>query len=151
MWRLVAEAGAGYVCMHMQGTPQTMQDRPAYEDVVAEVGAFFEERLRRLEEAGVDRTQVVLDVGIGFGKTVLHNLQLLRALATFRRLGRPLLLGVSRKSFLGAITGAAVEDRLPGSLACAVWAVIQGVAVLRVHDVAETVQVVRVTEALLGM
>lgn len=150
MWRRVAEAGAGYVCMHMQGTPQTMQERPVYRDVVAEVGAFFEERLQRLAEAGVRPVQVVLDVGIGFGKTVAHNLQLLRALASFRRLGRPLLLGVSRKSFLGAITGAPVEARLPGSLACAAWAVCQGVAVLRVHDVAETVQAIRVMEAILS-
>lgn len=150
MWHWVARAGAGYVCMHMQGTPRTMQERPTYRDVVAEVGAFFEDRLQRLAEAGVAATQVILDVGIGFGKTVAHNLQLLRALASFRRLGRPLLLGVSRKSFLGAITGAPVEARLPGSLACAAWAVGQGVAVLRVHDVAETIQAVRVMEAILS-
>ncbi|MCS7090429.1 MAG: dihydropteroate synthase [Verrucomicrobiota bacterium] len=149
MWRLVADARAGYVCMHMQGTPRTMQERPVYRDVVAEVAEFFRDRLQRLQECGVCPDQVVLDVGIGFGKTLTHNLQLLRALAHFQGLGRPLLLGVSRKSFIGALTGASVEARLPGSLACAVWAVTQGVAVLRVHDVAETVQAIRVTEALL--
>jgi dihydropteroate synthase len=149
MWRVVAEAGAGYVCMHMQGTPRTMQERPFYRDVVAEVSEFFGERLERLGACGVRREQVVLDVGIGFGKTCEHNLQLLRALATFRRWGRPLLLGVSRKSFLGLLTGAPVTGRLPGSLACAVWAVTQGVSILRVHDVAETVQAVRVIEAVL--
>lgn len=149
LWRLVAGAGAGYVCMHMQGTPRTMQERPTYRDVVGEIAEFFGDRLRRLADCGVEPDRVVLDVGIGFGKTVDHNLQLLRHLARFREWGRPLLLGVSRKSFLGALTGAPVAKRLPGSLACAVWAVIQGVSILRVHDVAETVQAVRVTEAVL--
>jgi len=149
LWRVVAEARAGYVCMHMQGCPRTMQQRPTYRDVVAEVSAFFGERLERLADAGVPPRRVVLDVGIGFGKTCEHNLQLLRELASFTRWGRPLLLGVSRKSFLGVLTGAAVADRLPGSLACAVWAVTRGVAILRVHDVAETVQAVRVIEAVL--
>jgi len=150
MWRVVAEHGAGYVCMHMQGTPQTMQVNPRYQDVVAEVGTFFAERLARLAAAGVAAEQVVLDVGIGFGKTLEHNLQLLRGLAGFRRLGRPLLLGVSRKSFIGQLVGAEVAARLPGSLAAACWAVTHGVQMLRTHDVADTVQAVRLTEALLG-
>jgi dihydropteroate synthase len=149
MWRLVAGAGAGYVCLHMQGTPRTMQASPVYADVVREVGEFFGERRRRLRAAGVADEQVVFDVGIGFGKALEHNLQLLRALAGFRTLGRPLLLGVSRKSFIGRLVGAEVAARLPGSLACACWAVAQGVHLLRTHDVAETVQAVRLTEALL--
>ncbi len=149
LWRLVAEAQAGYICMHMQGTPQTMQLNPVYTDVVREVEAFFVDRLRRLRACGVVAEQVVLDIGIGFGKTVEHNLQLLRGLTSFRKQGRPLLLGVSRKSFIGRLTGADVEARLPGSLAGACWAVAQGVQLLRTHDVAATAQAVRLTEALL--
>jgi dihydropteroate synthase len=148
MWRVVAEHGAGYVCVHMQGTPRTMQEAPDYGDVVEEVEGFFAERLRRLSECGVAPERVVLDVGIGFGKRLEHNLQLLGALGGFRRLGRPLLVGVSRKSFLGQLFGAKVDERLPGSLACASWAVLAGVQMLRVHDVAETVQAVRMTELL---
>lgn len=149
LWRLVAEAQAGYICMHMQGTPQTMQLNPVYTDVVREVEAFFMDRLRQLRACGVAAEQVVLDIGIGFGKTVEHNLQLLRGLTSFRKQGRPLLLGVSRKSFIGRLTGADVEARLPGSLAGACWAVAQGVQLLRTHDVAATAQAVRLTEALL--
>ena len=149
MWRVVAESGAGYVCMHMQGEPRTMQNRPVYRDVVEETGRFFGERLDALGGAGVRAEQVVLDVGIGFGKTVEHNLQLLGALQGFTNLVRPLLLGVSRKSFIGGLLGAGVSERLPASLACACWGVHQGVNILRVHDVAATVQAVRMTEAVL--
>lgn len=150
LWRWVGEAGAGYVCMHMQGTPQTMQINPRYEDVVREVGEFFVDRLTRLRECGVSREQVILDVGIGFGKTLDHNLELLRALEWFKRLERPLLLGASRKSFMGALLGAKIEARLPASLACAAWAIAMGVQIIRTHDVAATVQAVRMTEALLA-
>ena len=150
MWRVVAETGAGYVAMHMQGLPQTMQAQPTYSDVVREVEVFFHERMQRLNAAGVAADQVVFDVGIGFGKTLEHNLQLLAAMQSFAKLGRPLLLGVSRKSFIGALTGAGVEERLPGSLACTCLAVEAGVQIIRTHDVAETVQAVRVTEAILG-
>jgi dihydropteroate synthase len=136
--------------MHMQGTPQTMQQKPTYHNVVAEVGDFFAERLECLKQAGVSAEQVVLDVGIGFGKTVEQNLQLLARLGQFTKLKRPLLLGVSRKSFIGKLVGAAVNARLPGSLACSCWAVAAGVNILRAHDVAETLQAVRMTEAVLG-
>ncbi len=149
MWRIVAEARAGYVCMHMRGTPRTMQAEPVYSDVVREVGEFFEDRRQRLRAAGVAEDQVVFDVGIGFGKTLDHNLQLLRGLGGLRSLGRPLLLGVSRKSFIGRLVGAEVEARLPASLACACWAVGEGVQILRTHDVAETLQAVRMTESLM--
>ncbi len=149
MWRLVAETGAGYVAMHMQGLPQTMQTRPVYEDVVAEVRDFFGDRRERLNVAGVAPEQVVFDVGIGFGKSLEHNLQLLSALQSFTTLERPVMLGVSRKSFIGALTGANVTERLPGSLACACLAVTAGVQIIRTHDVAETVQAVRVAEAIL--
>jgi dihydropteroate synthase len=149
MWRLVAEAGAGYIAMHMQGAPQTMQAAPHYTDVVAEVEAFFMERLARLHVAGVALEQVALDVGIGFGKTLEHNLQLLACLRRFTRLQRPLLLGVSRKSFIGKLLGAETAGRVPAGLACACWGVETGAGILRTHDVAETVQAVRMTEAIL--
>ena len=149
MGRLVAEFHAGYVAMHMQGTPQTMQQNPGYADVVHEVEAFFHERLARLEALGVQREQVVFDPGIGFGKTLAHNLKLLAALPRFARHGRPLLLGVSRKSFLGILTGTEnPADRLPGALACAALAVRDGVQILRVHDVRETAAAARVAEAV---
>ena len=150
LWREVAEAGAGYVCLHMQGTPQTMQANPTYGDVVREVGEFFAERLERLGECGVAREQVILDPGIGFGKTLEHNLQLLGAARRFTTYGRPLLLGVSRKSFIGILLGAELAARLPGALACACLAVAAGVQIIRAHDVAETVQAIRMTEAILA-
>lgn len=150
MSRVVAETGAGYVLMHMQGTPQDMQQAPHYIDVVAEVGQFFEHGLRRLEAAGVDAKRVVLDVGIGFGKTLAHNLQLLASLQSFTRWGRPLLLGVSRKSFIQqAAGGNAGMDRLSGSLACVCLGLTQGASILRVHDVAATRQAARLTESIL--
>jgi dihydropteroate synthase len=128
-----------------------MQENPAYADVVREVGEFFGERLERLQnEAGIRREQVVLDPGIGFGKTPGHNLQLLANLRAFARLGRPLLLGVSRKSFIGKILGLEANERLPASLACATLAVAENAAIIRTHDVAETVQAVRMTEAWLA-
>ena len=150
LWRLVAEAGAGYVCMHAQGTPQTMQANPAYTDVAREVREFFAERIRRLNDCGVGRDQIILDPGIGFGKTVEHNLQLLGAARSFTSLERPLLLGVSRKSFIGKLLGAELAARLPGALACACLAVAAGVQIIRAHDVAETVQAIRMTEAILA-
>lgn len=150
MWRLVAETGAGYVAMHMQGTPQTMQTHPHYRNVVAEVEAFFEERFDGLRRCGVADEQVIFDPGIGFGKTLEHNLQLLGGLQRFRRLGRPVLLGVSRKSFIGKLLGTEVGERLPAGLACACLAVADGIAMIRVHDVPETVQAVRMAEAILA-
>jgi dihydropteroate synthase len=148
MWRLVAETGAGYVCMHALGTPRTMQLNPAYTDVVREVGEFFSGRLRRLRDCGVIAEQVMLDPGIGFGKTVEHNLELLGATRSFARFRRPLLVGVSRKSFIGKVVGAEAAARLPGALACACLAVAAGVQIIRAHDVPETVQAVRMTEAI---
>jgi len=150
LWRIVAETGAGYVCMHMQGTPRTMQANPVYADVVTEVGDFFRERLRRLNACGVESDQVALDPGIGFGKTLDHNLQLLARLRSFTNIQRPLLLGVSRKGFIGKLLGPDVTARLPASLACACLAVEAGVQIIRAHDVAETVQAVRMTEAVLA-
>jgi dihydropteroate synthase len=148
MWQVVARENAGYVAMHMQGTPQTMQTAPFYSDVVGEVGRFLEERLERLGAAGVGREQVILDPGIGFGKSLNHNLDLIAHLSQLGRLQRPILLGVSRKSFLGRLLGAEVPDRLPGALACTAWAALQGVQVFRTHDVGATVQALRTVEAL---
>jgi dihydropteroate synthase len=150
MWRLVAEHGAGYVCLHMQGTPQTMQANPVYRDVVGEVRDFFFDRLKRLNDCGITAEHVIFDPGIGFGKSLGHNLELLGALRDFSALGRPLLLGVSRKSFMGNLLGAGPKARLPAGLACACLAVQAGVRIIRAHDVAETVQAIRMAEAILS-
>lgn len=150
MFQLVAQSGAAYVAMHSQGTPQTMQLNPRYGNVVTEVNEFFGDCLRRLQDAGVAPEQVVLDVGLGFGKTVGHNLHLLAALARFQNRKRPLLLGASRKSFVGIIAGESdAAGRLAGSLACACWGRSQGAQIIRVHDVKETLQALRLTEAIL--
>jgi dihydropteroate synthase len=140
LWRLVAASGAGYVAMHAT---------PVVADPVAEVGAFFTQRLAELARAGVPAERVLLDVGIGFGKNLAHTLPLLAGLSAFARWQRPQLLGVSRKSFLGQLLGSALNERLPASLACATMAVEAGVQIIRTHDVAATVQAVRMTEALL--
>jgi dihydropteroate synthase len=133
--------------MHMQGSPQTMQVNPSYADVTREIDEFFGERLSRLQGCGVNREQVVLDVGIGFGKRVQDNLRLLVDLRHFTKWGRPLLLGASRKSFMGRWAGA--KDRLAPSLACACWGVEHGAHIIRCHDVAATRGALRMTEALM--
>jgi dihydropteroate synthase len=151
MWRIVADFQAGYIVMHSQGTPATMQDQPVYEDVVHEVGDFFAEQLvALLNEGGVAPEQVALDPGIGFGKTLEHNLQLLAELKQFGRRNRPVVIGVSRKSFIQKLLGADVGGRLPASLACTALAVAAGAKIIRTHDVAETVQAVRMAEAVLS-
>lgn len=149
LWRVAGETGAGYVLMHMQGNPQTMQQNPQYHDVVEDVAKFYGERLSRLHECGVSSEQIILDPGIGFGKTCEHNLELLARLGHFRTYQRPLLVGASRKAFIGQVTNAknAVE-RLPGSLACAIAAVTAGAQIIRTHDVAATRQALRMTEAI---
>ncbi len=135
----VAAMGAGVVVMHMQGTPQTMQANPTYGDVVAEVAKFLEARLHALAGAGISPDAVCLDPGIGFGKTLDHNLILLAHLDAVARLGRPVCLGVSRKGFIGQLCGRKADERLAGSLAVACFAAARGAAhVLRVHDVAAT-------------
>lgn len=150
MAEVVARTGAGYVAVHMEGTPQTMQLNPEYQDVTATVKAFFGDVLTRLESAGVERERIALDVGIGFGKTLQHNLELLANMNQFAGLGRPLVLGVSRKSFIGSLVGSPVNARLAGSLAAACLGAQTGVTVVRTHDVAETVQALRVTEAIVA-
>jgi dihydropteroate synthase len=148
MWKVVSEFRAGYVVMHAQGAPQTMQKNPVYADVVREVGDFFCERLGKLNACGVSADQIVFDVGIGFGKTTEHNLQLLANLRSFTTLQRPLLLGVSRKSVIGKLLGADLHERLPASLACACLAIASGVQIIRTHDVAETAQALRMAEVI---
>ena len=145
---LAAETGVGVVVMHRQGPPATMQDAPRYDDVVREVGEFFAERIATLTAAGVRREQIALDPGIGFGKTLDHNLTLLAELTAFRRFGRPVCLGASRKGFLGAITGRPVGGRAAGSLAVAARALAnQAAQLLRVHDVPSTRDCVLLDEA----
>lgn len=150
LWSTVADLGVPYVLMHMQGTPRTMQDDPAYEDVVAEVFEHLAGNLAALEAAGVDRDRVIVDPGLGFGKTTDHNLALLGALRQFRSLGRPVLVGASRKRFLGAVTGVdEAADRVVSSATAAALAVANGAHMVRVHDVAATVEAVRVADAVL--
>jgi dihydropteroate synthase len=149
MWDVVRETGAAYVLMHAKGTPQSMQGLAEYADVTGEVSAFFAAQLEHLARAGVELERVVLDPGIGFAKKMEHNLELLGCLSDFRKYQRPLLVGASRKGFIGQVTGAElVADRLGGSLACACAAVEAGASIVRAHDVAATRQALRMTEAI---
>ncbi len=145
---LVAAERVPVVLMHMQGTPRTMQQRPYYRDVVEEVKEFLRDRLRFAVEAGVDPERIVIDPGIGFGKELEHNLALLRALPALTDLGRPVLVGPSRKTFIGKILDVGPEERLEGSLAAAVAAVLGGASVIRTHDVKEARRAIRVADAM---
>jgi dihydropteroate synthase len=145
-----AERGCELVLMHMLGTPRTMQDDPRYDDVVDDVKAFLAERVEAAVAAGVGEERVWVDPGIGFGKTVEHNLELTRRLGELRELGRPVVFGSSRKSHLGAITGRGVDDRLGATIASNVLAVRAGADVLRVHDVAELADAVLAAEVILA-
>lgn len=145
-----AELAVPVCLMHMRGTPETMQREPRYSDPVAEVRAFLEERLADCAAAGIPHQRLLLDPGFGFGKTLEHNLALLAGLPTLTALGLPLLVGLSRKSMIGALTGREVDGRLAGSLAAAVLAVERGARVIRVHDVAATRDALRVAWAVLA-
>lgn len=145
---VVAGSDCGVCIMHMQGEPLTMQEAPSYSDVVVEVTDFLEDRLHALAAAGVAQERMLLDPGFGFGKTLEHNLALLRALGRMQLQGRPVLAGLSRKSMLGAITGRPVNERLAASLSAAVLAADRGAAVLRVHDVAATRDALAVLQAI---
>jgi dihydropteroate synthase len=145
-----AALGVPVVLMHMQGEPGTMQQAPHYDDVVAEVAAFLAGRVAVCEAAGIPRQRLLLDPGFGFGKTAAHNIALLRGLPRLADLGLPLLAGLSRKSLIGAITGAPVEKRLGGSIALALLAAQRGARLLRVHDVEQTVQALAVLAAVQG-
>jgi dihydropteroate synthase len=143
-----AEGAAGVCLMHMQGEPTDMQRAPHYDDVVAEIEAFLEERLRECERVGIARERLCVDPGFGFGKSTAHNLQLLRRLDEFHKFGVPVLVGLSRKSLLRALTGRPVADRLAGSVALATVAALQGADIIRAHDVAATVDALAVASAL---
>ena len=146
----VAESGAEVCLMHMLGEPRTMQDDPRYEDVVSEVKAFLEERLEFAVAQGILEERIWLDPGIGFGKTLEHNLELLRRLDEIVELGRPVVVGVSRKRFLGSLTGRAEPDRVAGGIAANVLAFQRGAQMFRVHDVAETRDALAVAAATVG-
>ncbi len=150
MTSLCAGREVTVVLMHMLGDPRTMQRDPRYDDVVAEVKAFLAERLEAAVAAGIAEERVWLDPGIGFGKTPAHNLELLRRLGELRELGRPLVIGTSRKSFIGKVDGPAAGERLGGTIASSVLAAAEGAEVLRVHDVAEMRQALAVATAILG-
>lgn len=135
MSTVCAASNCGVICMHIQGTPQTMQIDPRYGDVVREICDYFRERLASLEAAGIARARIVLDPGIGFGKTAEHNLQILSGIAAFRSLGRPVLIGHSRKGFLKKLLGRPVDERSSGTIGVAIAAAMQHADILRVHDV----------------
>lgn len=142
------ELGVPVVLMHMQGEPTTMQDEPRYGDVVGEVLEYLEERVLACERAGLPREQLLLDPGFGFGKTLDHNLQLMKHLDRFQSLGLPLLVGVSRKSIIGGVLDCPVEERLHGGVALAALAIWQNASIIRTHDVAATHDAVRMIEAV---
>jgi dihydropteroate synthase len=148
MAAVAAETGAGLVLMHMQGMPQTMQEHPQYGDAAADVRRFLEKRRARACSAGVAESQIVLDPGIGFGKRDEHNLALLNGIPELAATGRPVLIGVSRKSLIGRILGREVDQRLAGSLALAVFSQLRGARILRVHDVIESCDAVRLVDKL---
>ena len=145
---VAAKAGIPVCIMHIQGEPDSMQDDPRYRNVRREVSSFLTERMRVVEQAGVGPENIILDPGFGFGKSVEHNYQLLASLEQLHILGHPLLVGVSRKSMLGAVTGRDVNERLPASLAAATISAMKGASILRVHDVRETVDAVRIVTAV---
>jgi len=148
MAAVCADGRCGLILMHMKGTPRTMQDDPTYDDVVTEVCEFLAERLERAITAGIEVERVWLDPGIGFGKTVDHNLELIARIDRVADLGRPVVVGASRKNFIGVLTGRPVEERLGGSIAAGLAAVAGGAGILRVHDVAATVEALRVDAAI---
>ena len=148
MVHVAAETGAGLVLMHMLGTPETMQNNPRYDDVVSRVWNFLEERMAFAIERGVAPEQIALDPGLGFGKTDEHNLALLNGIPVLAASGRPVLIGASRKSFIGRITGGGMDERLSGSLAVASFSILRGAHILRVHDVKESCDAAKLSDRL---
>ena len=148
MAEVAASAGAGVVLMHMQGTPETMQSEPRYDDVVAEVKASLSEAIARAERAGIASDAIVVDPGIGFGKTLSHNLTLLNELATLAELGKPILVGTSRKGFIGKLLSSEAEARIFGTAASVAAAILRGASIVRVHDVSEMRDVATVADAI---
>jgi dihydropteroate synthase len=148
MKELLSEKRVPVVLMHMKGTPETMQLEPAYQAVVPEITLFFKERIQTALSAGMAPEQIIVDPGIGFGKTASHNLEILRWLDQFHRLGFPVLVGTSNKSFIGKILDRPVEKRLAGSLATVAWAIRKGAHIVRVHEVGATKDLIRMIEAI---
>lgn len=149
MAEVIFKFGAGVIIMHMQGSPKTMQDNPSYKNVVNEIIDFFVDSLKISEAAGIFPDQIVIDPGIGFGKNQKHNLEILKNLEKFKEIGKPVLLGVSRKSFIGRILDLPPEERLEGSLAASVMGIAKGVSIIRTHDVSATRNAVKVAEAII--
>ena len=150
MAEVCAESGAEVCLMHMLGEPRTMQEDPRYDDVVSEVRDFLAERMAAAVASGVAEEKILLDPGIGFGKTLEHNLALIQGLPEIAKLGRPLLVGPSRKRFIGELSGSDTEDRLPGTIAACIVSAQRGAAILRVHDVAPVRQALAVSDAIAG-
>ena len=150
MAAVIARSRAAVILMHLQGSPRTMQQRPRYREVTREVSGFLMEAARRAREAGIDRARILIDPGLGFGKTVAHNLTLMRMLDRFVALGVPVVVGPSRKSFIGRTLGVEIEERLAGTLACVAQAQRCGAHVVRVHDVKPAVQLITMLNAMKG-
>lgn len=148
MIEVVSEHGASAIIMHMLGEPRTMQVRPRYKDVVKDIMTYLEERVAAAETGGIEPRRIMVDPGIGFGKTLEHNLEILARLSEFKALGKPVVIGVSRKSFIGKMTGAPAEQRVGGSVAAAVLAARNGASIVRVHDVKETVDALQMASAV---
>lgn len=148
MAAVVAEMDAGLILMHMKGTPRTMQQSPQYNDVVSEICASLQKSIQIAEAQGVAADRIIIDPGIGFGKTMEHNLEILKRLEEFRGLHKPLLIGTSRKSFIGNILGLPVTERVEGTTATVCWAIAHGVDIVRVHDVKANVRAAQMTDAL---
>ena len=150
MIKVIRETGAQAVIMHMQGTPRTMQEAPVYDDLITEIKNFLQERVSWAESQGVEKSKLIVDPGIGFGKTVQHNLSLLKHLAKFKQIGCPLLIGHSRKAFIGKTLACEISDRDTATAIVSALCVSHGVDILRVHDVGKTAQAIRMTEAILA-
>lgn len=150
MSRIVAKNKAGLILMHMKGTPKTMQINPSYQEVISEITSFFQERMAVAQDAGIKPEQIILDPGIGFGKRLEDNLRLINELDSFLFLGRPLLVGISRKSFIGQILNLPPEERLEGTIASAIISYLRGASILRVHDPTAINRAIRVVEAILS-
>ena len=148
MAKVVSREEAPVVLMHMKGTPRTMQQNPRYESVIDEINRFFTERIRVAEQAGISRERIILDPGIGFGKATDHNLEIIRSLSQMGSLDRPILIGPSRKSFIGHILNLPVQDRIEGTAVAVTAAVLAGASMVRVHDVKQMVRVVRLADSI---
>jgi dihydropteroate synthase len=148
MPQVIADFSAGIVLMHMRETPRTMQDNPDYDDVVMHINSYLAQRIKAALAAGIPRENIAIDPGFGFGKTTEHNIQLLAELHSFKKHNTPLLVGLSRKRFIGTLSGMPVDERLPGSLAGLTCAVINGADIIRVHDVAQSQQAAAVATAV---